>query len=60
MMIGYLVSAATAAVICTLFWLGTGGSVIWAIPVYIMSGNLMLVTLISLAAFKSRSADFFR
>lgn len=59
MMMGYLVSAAISAILCTLLWLGTGGSIVWAIPVYIMSGNLVLATLVSFAALKSRSADFF-
>lgn len=53
-MIGYLVSAATAAIICTLLWLLSGGSLAAAIPIYIMSGNLTLAALFSLTALKFR------
>ena len=55
MMIAYMISAVVTAIVCTAIWLLSGGGVLSAFLVYVLSGNLAIVALVGFRLIRNRT-----
>lgn len=56
MLLKYVIGTTTFAALCSICWLILGGTFLSALLLYVVSGQLCMVSLIALAFFRSRSA----
>lgn len=57
MALGYLFGAVTFAFLCSLVWLALDGSILGAIGVYLLSGQIAMLSLLAAAVWNSRRTE---
>ena len=55
MVVAYMISAVITAITCTGIWLLSGGGLLAAILVYVLSGNLAIVALVGYRMIRTRA-----
>ena len=53
----YTIGATSFAALCSIVWLTLGGSVVSAIWLYLISGQIAMITLVARSAFTHRRAE---
>ncbi len=56
MLLKYVIGTTTFAALCSICWLVLGGGFLSALLVYVVSGQMCMVSLVALAFFRARSS----